>query len=1363
VTPHTGHRPRGNTLALMETSQRRYSIFISHSTKDKAFVEKLKVFLDDHGVDAWLDNYEIIKGQSIPKRIEDGITASDYFGPVLTPSAVLSPWVDHEIDIALYIWISDLRRARVFIIPLFREECSPRKGVCYQARVDFRDDAQFTIACDELIDAIRQDAASGTFKEQQETYVSSTPDEKIFKQTITELLAFAASSYIPRRVIASDHHREYYDLFANEFQEDLLGIILRSKRVALLADAGKGKTLEIQRVAHELATRDLPFIPIYASLNKYSGQSLDSCLPDVKRFDDTKLVLLLDGFDEIQGNHRENAVNSILQFADQHPNSRIVLSSRTNLFQNIAGFEIYHLVDLNGEAIKLFIKTTLGKAAPIFEKAVAKVGLADWLHHPFYLTRLVEMFLRTGAVPDTNMELIETLIEDHLAKDDEKYPESRRRRPDVVRGLDRLALTMEILARNYLTEEEFHALVPAYEDRASMLRSGLIRKVEGEQVTLQFEHNSFQEFIAARIISRHGLDIIRKVTAFAPDFTRIKPSWSNTLAFVFSHLAANRDELTAFLRWMKLAAPDLLVKCEPDRIDLSQRLDLFASIFEDCRAKRVLIRGNVYTSRDLGKFADSKEAVEYLLKQGGATKDSTVLANTVDILRFMTIPYSLHKDVLKFLMSIVERGDKESQLTAHGLLALADLDYAQKETVAAVVRLVGESSDTWIRSFLYYFLRTSGAADDYIKVFLDGLKYVRMWVDDKEVRLGDEAYHLKEGLESVKKPEALQKILEFFAASPAEINGTFMTDALRKVVENAGIAFDKEPSLYDYALRLFLGLHSKHQEKEAEIVRGFFDLTATRKKAFDQVFSSRKGDLDWYMPVASLLTEETTIVIADEYLAGRLPEEDIWRLRNFIGWRNHAIYDRYLEIVNEKTGNKFPLPRQRDYEAERKKRFKEDMQLLFDRDGFLESIKTIYVTERKDVISEDELHQVRMKRWDDPGYSELALQTLLEMVRADPKSFDQVRDEVLGSDWDFFAVSKIHEFMSGKGTIEPTEAQKSKIENWCYENLSRVDFRKALKRRNGGGTSADTRAILLWFFLRKLRLKYPEQVLLDMISFDWVDELQMCGIGYLEGMIDGKQMSSRVLQNLVDGIDLDDVLKNHIDYCARFKLHDVIPYALTTLADANRSEDVRKVALTAICTFDNTNNELTKLFLGITDNLRWSIARALMPRDQVALREALGRLLETGSDYEKARSSELLIELQDLRGLDFYVQQAKKGKQVPSDQFDGPVIRKIKTKEAVPLLMDLLEVTFDSKFVQDEYQRVDTAILDALTSIAVECDCYEEISATVKAFIDTNMIKFDNVRFLHNFLRTLERTYYMNRAEKYTLAEAAKVAVELVG
>lgn len=62
------------------------SLFLSHSSADKTFVEKLAKDLEGVGVNVWFDKWEIKVGDSLTGKIEEGLQANDYLGLVLSPA-----------------------------------------------------------------------------------------------------------------------------------------------------------------------------------------------------------------------------------------------------------------------------------------------------------------------------------------------------------------------------------------------------------------------------------------------------------------------------------------------------------------------------------------------------------------------------------------------------------------------------------------------------------------------------------------------------------------------------------------------------------------------------------------------------------------------------------------------------------------------------------------------------------------------------------------------------------------------------------------------------------------------------------------------------------------------------------------------------------------------------------------------------------------------------------------------------------------------------------------------------------------------------------------------------------------------------
>lgn len=115
------------------------SVFLSHTSIDKPFVEKLARDLNCLGIDAWVDKYEIKVGESIFWRVEEGLRESEYFAIVLSPEALASEWVRSEIAVA---WDKKMLTGKNAILPLLYRDCKIPVLLKTIKYADFRHDYQ---------------------------------------------------------------------------------------------------------------------------------------------------------------------------------------------------------------------------------------------------------------------------------------------------------------------------------------------------------------------------------------------------------------------------------------------------------------------------------------------------------------------------------------------------------------------------------------------------------------------------------------------------------------------------------------------------------------------------------------------------------------------------------------------------------------------------------------------------------------------------------------------------------------------------------------------------------------------------------------------------------------------------------------------------------------------------------------------------------------------------------------------------------------------------------------------------------------------------------------------------------------------
>jgi hypothetical protein len=116
-------------------------VFISHASEDKErLVLKFADALRAKGIDAWLDKWEILPGDSLVDKIfEEGIKDAHAVIVVISSHSVNKPWVREELNAAVVKRINGLSK----LIPVVIDDCQvPFEGVCVGHRADGREAAR---------------------------------------------------------------------------------------------------------------------------------------------------------------------------------------------------------------------------------------------------------------------------------------------------------------------------------------------------------------------------------------------------------------------------------------------------------------------------------------------------------------------------------------------------------------------------------------------------------------------------------------------------------------------------------------------------------------------------------------------------------------------------------------------------------------------------------------------------------------------------------------------------------------------------------------------------------------------------------------------------------------------------------------------------------------------------------------------------------------------------------------------------------------------------------------------------------------------------------------------------------------------
>ena len=104
-------------------------VFISHASEDKPrFVTAFATRLRENGVDAWLDRWEMLPGDSLVDKIfEEGLKDAQAVIVVLSNFSVSKPWVSEELNASVVARISKGTK----VIPVVIDDCDVPEALKY--------------------------------------------------------------------------------------------------------------------------------------------------------------------------------------------------------------------------------------------------------------------------------------------------------------------------------------------------------------------------------------------------------------------------------------------------------------------------------------------------------------------------------------------------------------------------------------------------------------------------------------------------------------------------------------------------------------------------------------------------------------------------------------------------------------------------------------------------------------------------------------------------------------------------------------------------------------------------------------------------------------------------------------------------------------------------------------------------------------------------------------------------------------------------------------------------------------------------------------------------------------------------------
>lgn len=436
-------------------------------------------------------------------------------------------------------------------------------------------------------------------------------------------------------------------------------------RWVVLGDPGAGKTTLLRNLAASLARKALAadetprWIPVYESLPvwlrerealprrlerrlRQTESDANAFAVLVEEWGRTgRLLLLLDGLDEVPRERRDEAEEWIRDLVLHWPTTRIVLTSRPVGYRPpAAGFREVRLLPLDRERRRELLARWLGRRRQELDFVAADEGLAilqsdnslwQLSGNPLYLT-LMAMLIEEGATPDRNRtrlydQIFSLLLAGkhrpdpvpmdaqeatrgvlrHLAygmtdENRDAEPRARLEARFLDPSLDRLRDPLYRIPRWHSAPSRF------FDDLAN--RSGILGPHDGEESDWRYWHRTFREALAAEqleaLVKERGLEA---VLARAREITNEEDAsrWAEPYALLSG----------------RVAEPDRLVR---ELIDANRSLGLRA-----LASARTIEANTIVTILGLGGDVHERAAIYQELPRQVA--DGRALLDLVERLR----------------------------------------------------------------------------------------------------------------------------------------------------------------------------------------------------------------------------------------------------------------------------------------------------------------------------------------------------------------------------------------------------------------------------------------------------------------------------------------------------------------------------------------------------------------------------------------------------------------------------------------------------------------------------------------------------------------------------------------------------------
>ena len=1108
-------------------------------------------------------------------------------------------------------------------------------------------------------------------------------------------------NYISRKIIQKSKMSFFYEDNETTLYD---AITKHHNKIVLLSDAGAGKTEEAKKLVNDILENDKSYIAFYKNLNTYTDKKIVELIPqELNQIDLSNIIFVFDGFDEIANNNKKGFVKNLLEFCEDNPKSKIVVTCRRNFYESsgenykgtLKGFEEYILTNITEKEIK---ENLLNNKIDLnaFYDEISKNNLEFLLDNLFYLNELISFFIKERKIP-TKEILLDKIIEKSFTLDKNKYDTDSVKLRSL---LENIALSLELLGRNYLSEEEYYDLIENENDRNLLQCSSIWQKKDDNN--WRFKHNNFGEYLASQKIKKYKIDEIKKMVCYKNVDNKINPSWVNTLTFL-----VNNEKNQDLIKWILECMPEFFIHIEDGNIDLATKQKLFWNLFEQFKLKKMWLEYNIYKTDNL---ITSKEDIDRLLSEIKENFHYTSVGNALHIIKNVRNLYGKEKEIKDTLANISIDNNYTKYNKSIAIEILSERKLFSFDEFIQIVEKNKEIESSNLRKSYFYCCNTMNIVDESIDLLLDrfeiessGMKASWSEDDSDNIYYWDEHKEYEKIFSNIKNKETIEIIIDFF-----ESKKLYDREENYHILKNFITSIDKIYKESDQFVDICIKLYNSYEKDyNYKCMNYIIEAIKNRKLILNFFKKYMKNSINKsLLQYEKIIDDECIEYSYEEYLKGEYSDEETKYILRFSD-KKLSNYNKLKKAYEEKTGDIIKENTVIDYDKIQVDSTKYFINKLFNKEDFIK-----FITEFEEEFKQKyDCTQILVKDLFEYKHSALTNENkkyyyLCNFLIMHLKEEEKINtDKIKNWNWDIVILGEVYEILKNKKDNQLLSMQQKEcIIEICNKLLPEVNYREAIKYSDNNSFSVNWLSIYLHYFRYNFNIKYPEDILLDMLECDWQIDGEYVRINYIIDNVNPLKIRDRIIQNLNEMKIRSNVLINHIKYCIENDINDCMDsVGQYFLKDLDYFEE-RKVCTEYLLKYLDVEEFITKY----VDSKEIPVQKEILSYISESEKEKIYKwILEKNEKCEEIEDkmffAQQLIYINKKEGIEYYYNWAKNNMCSYESKISyndiNDAISRIDSIEMLDNLIELLSITLDKDFKDKSFNGLYNNLSKAIKNI----------------------------------------------------------------